>query len=738
MSLDAAERRAVAAATAGVFLLIAEQVASRAVRDTLFLTAFKVRSLPFVMMASAVVALASARTVSGALARHPPHRVVPPMAMASSGVLVLLWALAPAFPRTAAVVLYLHVAAFGGALVSGFWSLVNERFDPYTARRVVGRIGTGAAAGGVAGGLVTWLASKLAPVAAMMLVLALLHLAAGILLRRFFGGTSPVPSAGAAAPATLRTGQLMRSPFLRQIVFFALIGAVVEAVVDFLFKAEAQARFEGGGALLSVLALFHTGMSVASLVLQASAARAALGHLGIAGTAAIRPLLTAASAGFGAFAPGFSVALAARSSHEALTNSLYRSAYELLFTPLPESEKRRAKALIDVGVDKFGSLAGSALVAAAVALLPADSHRALFALAGVLSLGALALARPLHRGYVRTLERSLLDGRVRLDADDVVDPATRITLAQTGLLDRATLLRQIEALRSPASAAALDLPPAMLSDFSGPELFGSGDVHATAGPAPAAASPGEDDVVAAVSALRSQDPAVVRATLRLYPDLPPVLVAAALPLLAVSRCYPDVLRALREAAPRVTGQLVDALLDRGGDPLVRRRVARVLKGCANARSAAGLIAALDDPSFAVRAAAGASLAALHERSAVVQVDRDDVLARVRRELDSGEPVDRQLPQLFALLSLTLERQPLLIAWAAMKTDDKTMRGTALEYLSNVLPDDVFTRIRSCFGASLVWAPRAIRRPAETVADELRASSVALRLEKPPWIEGGEG
>ncbi len=116
--------------------------------------------------------------------------------------------------------------------------------------------------------------------------------------------------------------------------------------------------------------------------------------------------------------------------------------------------------------------------------------------------------------------------------------------------------------------------------------------------------------------------------------------------------------------------------------------------------------------------------------------RDQVLDRVRRELDSGEPVDRQLPQLFALLSLTLERQPLLIAWAAMKTQDKGLRGTALEYLSNVLPDDVFTRLRSCFGASVAWAPRPVPRPAAAVADELRASSVALRLEKPPWREGG--
>ena len=48
---------------------------------------------------------------------------------------------------------------------------------------------------------------------------------------------------------------------------------------------------------------------------------------------------------------------------------------------------------------------------------------------------------------MRTLEQSLLAGRVRLDSDDVVDQATQVTLAHTSLIERGTLLRQIEELR---------------------------------------------------------------------------------------------------------------------------------------------------------------------------------------------------------------------------------------------------------------------------------------------------
>jgi hypothetical protein len=196
------------------------------------------------------------------------------------------------------------------------------------------------------------------------------------------------------------------------------------------------------------------------------------------------------------------------------------------------------------------------------------------------------------------------------------------------------------------------------------------------------------------------------------------------------------MRCARCAAPRVTGQLVDALHDHAGDPRVRRRVARVLRGCPWSRAVEGLVEALDDPSFEIRSAAASALAAMHEQHAsVVRIGRHAVLDRVRRELDSGEPDDRRLPQLFSLLSLMLERQPLLIAWAAMRTDDRNLRGTALEYLDNVLPVDVSSRLRSCFGASITRAPRAAPRPTAAVADELRASSVALRIEK-PWRARG--
>ncbi len=181
--LDPVDRRAVASATLAAGLLIAQQVASRATRDALFLESYRVSSLPGVMMASAVVALLGAEALSRALARGSPARVVPRGAALSALLLMGEWAASFVVPRAMAVVVYLHIAAFGGALISGFWSLVNERFDPYTARRVVGRIGTGAAIGGVAGGALAWVLAHVLPVVGALPALAGLHALAAALPR---------------------------------------------------------------------------------------------------------------------------------------------------------------------------------------------------------------------------------------------------------------------------------------------------------------------------------------------------------------------------------------------------------------------------------------------------------------------------------------------------------------------------------------------------------------------------
>src|SRR5262245_31555590 len=117
---------------------IAAQVMGRATRDALFLSSFAVKRLPAVMLVAAAASLGAAVLMGRLIARYSPARVMPTAFMTSSALFGLHWAVAGFAPRIVALALYVHMAVFGPTLISTFWSAINERFDPRTAKRYVG------------------------------------------------------------------------------------------------------------------------------------------------------------------------------------------------------------------------------------------------------------------------------------------------------------------------------------------------------------------------------------------------------------------------------------------------------------------------------------------------------------------------------------------------------------------------------------------------------------------------
>ena len=69
--------------------------------------------------------------------------MVPAAFVLSAVLLAGEWAAITRFPKVTIIAFYLHTIVFGSVLTSGFWSLINERFDPHTAKKLVGRIAGG-------------------------------------------------------------------------------------------------------------------------------------------------------------------------------------------------------------------------------------------------------------------------------------------------------------------------------------------------------------------------------------------------------------------------------------------------------------------------------------------------------------------------------------------------------------------------------------------------------------------
>jgi hypothetical protein len=675
--------------------LVAQQVAGKATRDALFLVHYPAAALPAVMMTASLVSVACALAVSRLLVARAPHQAVPALVALNALLLLAQYLLAAAAPALAAALLYVQVAATGATLISGYWSVVNERFDPWIAKRVVGRLGLGASLGGVGGGSLAWAGAGTFSVPSMLLVIAALNVAALAALVRFAGDAAPP---AAPAPPEAARGWLA-APYLRHIALAVALGAASEALLEFVLKARAAAALPDGAALMAFFAAFHTGMGLLALAFHTLLTRPTLESLGLAGSVALRPAAVAVAAAAGFFDPRLWSAALGRGCHDVMTNSLFRAGYELLYTPLPEAEKRSAKQVVDVAFDKLGALAGGAATFAAVRLFAAPD-RAVLPLAGALSLVALGLTRRLHRGYVETLEDSLRAGKVRLDPAEVVDSTTRLTLAGTDLRQMRSALLSEAARRSEAAEGAADALPAHTGSLA------------------------QDALLGRIAELRSGEAERIRHALREREahDLAvePALVPHLLPLLARNDVYLDVLRALRRLAPRVTGQLLDTLLDPEADPQQRARVPRVLKSCPTQRAADGLLLALEDPSFELRAQCALALAAL-ARAPGVRLPAERVFAAVRRELEARPAPE--LDHVFTLLSLVLEREPLEIAAWALRGADAALKGTALEYLDNVLPSEIRTALRPHVGAAPA-AGRARPRPRDEVLTELMRSAEA--------------
>ena len=175
------ERRAfIARLPAG--LMMAHQWAGKAARDSIYLSTFPVSDLPKVVMAAAAAALLLTFVSARAMTAYGPRKVVPAGFLLSALLHAAEYAVIGKAPDITAVLDYLHIVGLGAVLLSGFWSVANETYDPASAKKLFGRIAGGGTAGGILGGLIAERTAVLMPGAGILLVLAVFHLLAAIAL----------------------------------------------------------------------------------------------------------------------------------------------------------------------------------------------------------------------------------------------------------------------------------------------------------------------------------------------------------------------------------------------------------------------------------------------------------------------------------------------------------------------------------------------------------------------------
>jgi hypothetical protein len=650
--------------------------------------------------------------VSGQLLRRHSPRTFVPWAFGVSGALVLAeaWILG-ASPTLASVIIYLHMAGIGAVLLSTFWSMLNEEFDPREAKRTFGRIAAGGTVGGLLGGLAAERAVAWTGSGGLMLLMAGLQLASGVFVAVVMAKAIPHPPDHSAVPVA-KASAPHRSSLLRALAAIVLLGAFGAALLDYVFKFYATASVGRGNDLLRFFASFHAAVAASSFVLQSVCSKQLLEKFGLGKTILVLPATLAGGSFLTLVAPGALIATVVRAAEAAVRGSLFRAGYETSYTPVAAADKRLAKAFIDVAAERGGDALGAAVVYVCLLLAGASAPPWILSIAALAGLGAVIIVSALDRIYVQTLARSLQSQVVRLNLESDLD-LTTLSLVT----------------RAPTTYA-----------------------RATQLVAPVPPVPGEDVILDQVAALRSPDPRRVTASLRVGNVSDPLVATQVCLLLGRNDHAQAAHAALVGNAGKVLGLITDLMLDTSLEVSVRRRLPRIIASVRGQRSVDGLLAGLEDTRFEVRLACARSLAKICTRESRAAIPTQRILAAVDRELAIGttlwethrnqqresgaewlddllrEKAHGSLEYVFTLLSLVHERAPLMAAFRSLHLEDRHLRGTALEYLEGILPE----RTREKLWEILAERPRKSAPKAKSKAiEELLNSSetVVLHLRK---------
>jgi len=714
------ERKAFHVAVGVAIIMVGQLVASQDLRDGFFLSQFEPTVLPSMVVSGSILSLFFVFVSSRLFRYRSPASVLPFIFVLNGLFFVGEWALIGTAPRVIAVALYLHVASLGSVLISAFWSVVNERFDPRSAKRLIGRIGGGATFGGMLGGLAVVLGASTFDISTMILGLGALSLVCAVAAARI-GDVGITISDGDDA-MTSAVEIFEGSPYLRSLALLVALGAFGQTVYDYVFKAKAAAYFETGAELVSFFALFHLSIGVLTFLIQNLLANRLLARFGLAVNVWFLPG-SSVVLGLGALLfPGLSSAAAMRGGIGVVENSLFRSGYELLYTPVSPEKKRPTKPLIDVGGDKIGTAMAGAVTFLLIGIFPVQAHPLLICTGIAMSLASFAVTRRLQQGYVSSLAARLRSGALHVDDVPNVDATTRHVLSDTIIAWRQQVVPNGPVKDSGASGDQIslaDLRARLRSHSLALEETPLASLASERRPLAAAAvttlrSEDHDPILISIADLRSGDPGRVSAALTAHHPLPRELIAFVIPLLGDEGSAEIATMVLKRVAPANTGALLDSVLQSRTPLPVRRKLCTIFGQLPTQRSVNGLVELLRDTNFELRFRAADSLLEIQRSNPKTRFPREFLFSvagseaancrRIWRSLTSldahlpgtnaigstqGRRVRQGMTFVATLLQTLLDPGPLTLAIRGLASDVGGQRGTALEYLENVLPTALF-------------------------------------------------
>jgi len=705
----------------GAFLVMSFLILARALREAAYLDVFDASTLPYVMGGVVALSFPAAGAYSKSLEFVNPRRVMRALSLLLAVAVAAVWPFL-GHSMIAVVAFYLVTAVGTVLLTSGFWLVVSEMLVVREAKRLFGLISAGGTLGVLVTGLAVGAAAEHVDPSLLVPILVFLLLAAAGLNEFVPRDRISVNPTGPTPPWTESVALIARNDHVRTLTLVVFLVAALGTIIDYQFKEAAQNALGGERELAAFFGAFYGWTGGLALLVQLFLTTRIMTRGGVAASIVVLPLLVLFLSVGMLIAPGLVMATGLRGADSTLKKSLFRSAVEFLWVPVQADVRRRAKAFVDTMAENAGDGLGALIVLLLVTLGGMPS-RYLSPVVMLMCLALLALARRMGREYFTTLRARLAEG------------LTGDTLA--------------------AQRTARDIGPRMLSRLDVTRLLssvqpGSERIDPEPGTpgADGSATEAPDDAVWTMLPAHDDD------ELRRRLDDPAFVESADAGKLALLLAR-DGLRDL--AARRLAGlgeaagpDLAAIVADEQADFVVRRRVAQVLAFIPGEVALDGLLAGLAANRFEIRYRAARAL--MQRRmggESLPSEARDAIWDAIRKELSRGRAVwelarlldpkehdelaggraaergELSLEHVFRLLSLVLDGDAIRAAWRGITGSHGELGSLALEYLEQVLPEDVREKLWPFIGDLSASESRRAMRPLNDVIDELLVTGATL-------------
>jgi len=344
-----------------------------------------------------------------------------------------------------AIIYYMWANVFGVVVMTQFWMVMNDIFNPREAKRLIGFFGSGGILGGIAAGIVTALIAKKGEEHELFILVIALLIACIFVVRAIFawqrnvtgiaspGGKKPPPMGREMERAGFKVSYdtVRKDSYLRLLAAAIILTVIVSTFIDWQYKSVVDQNQWAKARLTSFFGLFQAGLLVFSLLIQILLTSKLVKRFGILLALMVFPgVLFLGTVGIAIWA-NLLLGILIKGSDKSFSYSINQSARELLYIPVAPEKKYKAKAFIDMFVNRFSKTTGAVILFVVFLLVPNDFKariRAISLVSVCFLIAWIFLNLKVSKAYVSTVKGKLEKEWER--GDRIVDRAMDVETAK--------------------------------------------------------------------------------------------------------------------------------------------------------------------------------------------------------------------------------------------------------------------------------------------------------------------